>query len=96
MAIKTPFLINFTLDTWIANMEIALDPNSSVIKRLWCIVCANSKGSGKTVRMLFCRLCDKYPFHMGWLIDCLSMPVCQDYYNHLVEQIRGYLMIIKW
>ena len=22
---------------WIANMEIGLDPNNSVIKRLWCI-----------------------------------------------------------
>ena len=23
---------------WIANMEIGSDPNSSVIKRLWCIL----------------------------------------------------------
>ena len=23
---------------WIANTEIGLDPNNSVIKRLWCIV----------------------------------------------------------
>ena len=22
---------------WIANMEIGLDPNTSVVKRLWCI-----------------------------------------------------------
>ena len=30
--------IHFTLVTvWIANTEIGLDPNKSVIKRLWCI-----------------------------------------------------------
>ena len=37
------FLYNYTFyshynTVWIANTEIGLDPNNSVIKRLWCIL----------------------------------------------------------
>ena len=40
---KTGFLYNYTFfshynTVWITNMEIGLDPNNSVIKRLWCII----------------------------------------------------------
>ena len=27
---------------WIANTEIVLDPNNSIVKRLWCSYCINS------------------------------------------------------